>query len=412
MKALVLETSVLRWAACKAASGLWRGVYASPLALLRLKEVPPPALPGPGWVRLQTCLGGICGTDLSLIFQQTHPATIVRPFTTLPAVLGHENVATIAELGPGVEGWSVGERVVVEPSLGCAVRGIHPPCASCRTGRFCLCENFRRGSVPTGTMIGLNQFTSGSWSPGFVAHVSQLHRVPDDIPDEQAVLIDPVACSLHAVLRRLPADGERVFVQGAGIVGVGVVLAMRALGCRNRLVCAARHATQAERLKAAGADEVVIIPRKATREEQYTRLAPALEAERVGGAFGNQVLIGGADVVYDCVGTGRSLSDALKCCRAGGTVVAVGTSQITLVDTTALWFKELNVLGAYGRSMESWKGEALHAYDVVIDLVREGRLSLDGMLTHTYPLEEYRTALRDHLERGRSGLFKAAFRPV
>jgi threonine dehydrogenase-like Zn-dependent dehydrogenase len=260
-------------------------------------------------------------------------------------------------------------------------------------------------------MIGLNARTGGSWGSHFVAHASQLHRVPAELPDEQAVLVDPIACSLHAVLRRPPLEGERIFIQGAGIVGVGVVLSLRALGYPNNIVGAARHEVQAARLRAAGANEVVIIPRDATREKQYTVLAPALQAERVAAAFGNQVLLGGADVVYDCVGTGRSLSDALKCCRAGGTVVALGTSQITFVDTTALWFKEVQVVGAFGRSFDTWSGGTAHTYEIVMQLAMQGRLSLAGLLTHTFAIADYRAAFAAHTARGKSGLFKAAFKP-
>ena len=84
--------------------------------------------------------------------------------------------------------------------------------------------------------------------------------------------------------------------------------------------------------------------------------------------------------MYDCVGTGTSLADAMKFTRPRGTVVALGTSQISVVDTTPLWFKELTVMGAYGRQMEAADGaEPQHTYRMTFDLITSGRLKVDGL---------------------------------
>ena len=219
----------------------------SALSGLRLRDVPEPDLPGADWVRLRTLLGGVCGTDLNLVLQRLHPANILRSFTSFPIVLGHENVAVIDQVGSAVSGWEVGQRVTVESSLSCVVRGISPMCPQCAAGRFSLCDNYLEGNLPRGTMLGMNNFTGGSWAPHFVAHISQLHPVPDALDDETAVLVDPLACALHGVLRHRPADDERVLVQGAGIIGMGVVLGLRALGCGAAVTTLVRHPHQAER---------------------------------------------------------------------------------------------------------------------------------------------------------------------
>lgn len=411
MKALQLNSSPARWVFCKAAGVLWPAVRWSRASNLRLAEVAEPALPGPDWVRLRTVLGGICGTDLSMVAHQTHPATIVRPFTSFPMVLGHENVAIVDAVGESVSDWKVGDRVVVEPALSCVPRGIDPPCEQCVSGRFALCERFLGdGNLPAGTMIGLNNRTAGSWAPHFVAHRSQLHRVPDALPDEQAVLVDPVACSLHAVMRHRPETGQRVIVMGGGIIGLGVVMALRAIGFGGEVYCVARGEFRRKLLESAGASGIIPSRRGESREELFASAARVLGARRVASAFGNQTLIGGVDVAYDCVGTGRSLSDAMKLCRARGTVVAVGTSQITLVDTTALWFQELTVVGANGRQMETAGGEARHTYEWVMDWAVKGKLRLDGLLTHEFALRDYRRAFSTLLGRSRGSVVKAAFR--
>ncbi len=411
MKAITLDARPARWLFCKAVGRFAPRVFWSRFSNLRRQDVPEPTLPGPRWVKLRTILGGVCGTDLAAIFQRTHPASILRAFTSFPMMLGHENVARVDEVGADVTNWPVGTRVVVEPSLSCGPRGIEPPCGPCSDGLFALCKRFRGGGdLPAGTMIGLNAATAGSWAPRFLAHESQLHAVPDELTDEDAVLVDPLACSLHAVLRHPPAPGQQVLVQGAGIIGLGVVLALRALGYDQRVVCLARHPHQEERLQAAGADVVIRHTRRTPRQALFDDLAEAFGATRVSSIFGNHALVGGADVVYECVGSGLAISDAMKCAAPRATIVAVGTSQITFVDTTHLWFKELSIVGAYGRQIERWNGRELHTYRIVMDLIAAGKLNVQGLLTHVFPVSEYRRALALFAARGRSGVIKAALR--
>jgi len=410
MQALTFDIRSWRWIACKALGTLRREVYFSRLSGLRLREVPEPELPGPQWVRLRTILGGVCGTDLGLILQRNHPASLLRSFSSFPFVLGHENVAVIDQVGPAVTGWQVGQRVCVESSLSCSVRGITPPCRECQAGRFALCENFLDGHLPRGTMLGMNSFTGGSWAPYFVAHASQLHAVPERLSDSAAVLVDPLACALHGVLRHRPADDQRVLVQGGGIIGLGVVACLRALGCAAQVTALVRHAHQGEQMMEAGADECIVTPRSDSNARRYDRVATAVGGRRVPAGFGNQALLGGYHVVYDCVGTGASLTDAMKFTRPRGTTVLLGTSQITVVDTTPLWFSELTVLGAYGREMEQVdRRPARHTYRLVFDLMQSAKLKTARFPIQTYPLRDYQRALRAAASRGRTRAVKIAF---
>ena len=411
MKALTFDISAWRWVGCKLLGVLTPGVYTSALSGVRLRELPVPELPGPEWVRVRTLLGGICGTDLNLILLRLHPANMLRSFTDLPVVLGHENVGVIDRVGSGVDGWGVGQRVCVEPSLSCAVRGISPPCRQCAAGLFSLCESVLDGAMPRGTMLGANSFVGGSWAPYFLAHVSQLHAVPDSVSDQAAILVDPLACALHGVLRHRPGDDQRVLIQGGGIIGLGVAACLRATGCRARVSALVRHQFQADRMRACGADEVILSPRRASSAQRYDRVAAAIGGQRVPAPFGNQALIGGFDTVYDCVGTGASLTDAMKFTRARGTTLELGTSQICLVDTTPLWFNELNVVGVYGRQLESRpQSPPQHTYRLTLDLLASGKLKVDGLLTHTFELEEYRRALATLTNRAHTPAVKVAFR--
>lgn len=376
---------------------------------LRLVEIPKPDLPGPGWVRLRTILGGICGTDLALIAQRNHPNTILRCFSSFPAVLGHENVCAIDAVGNEVKGWEPGERVIVEPALGCVGRGHQPLCVFCAAGLTSLCETPANDVLPARPLIGLNRLTLGSWSPFFLAHASQLHAVPSGLSDEVALLIDPIASATHAALRRPPREGEHVLVHGSGIVALGIIGAIRAMGLANKITVLARHAYQGDLARELGASNVAILPRGASFLERYDLAAEHSGGTRLKGTAGNQMLLGGFDLTYDCTGSGLGISDSCKWTRSRGTVVLVGTSSISMVDTTAVWFNELEVLGANGRQVETYDGRRRHTYEVLFDWISDGRIDLSILPVTRYRLADYRTAFADLLARRRRGLVKAAF---
>lgn len=411
MKSVQYDIGPVRWFAQKGVSFIWPNVHVSRFTGVRMVDAPAPELPGPAWVRLRTVLGGVCGTDVAAITLRNHPAGYLRNVASWPMWLGHENVSIIDETGPGVTGWRKGDRVVVEPALSCVPRGIEPVCRMCAEGRFGLCERTFEGAVPAGSLIGYNNFTGGTWGEYFIAHESQLHRVPANMSDRDAVLVDPVACALHGALKHRPADDDRVLVFGGGMLGVGVVASLRAMGCRAHVTVLVRHDHQAAAAKAYCADATLRTHRKETQRELFDRVAALVGGRRVPGKFGNQGLIGGFDVVYDCVGTGESMSQAMKFTRSGGVVVSLGTSQITLVDTTKLWFGELTLLGCSGRQVESFEGDTLHTYDVLFKLFEAGRFKLDGFTTETFPLQQFRDALRAVGGKPRKPIFRAILEP-
>jgi L-iditol 2-dehydrogenase len=412
MKALVYHITPARWMLCKAAALVSKRAYYGAISGLKLVDHPTPTLPGPSWVRLKTLLGGVCGTDLGMITQRTHPATILRGYASFPAVLGHENVAVIDDLGASVTGWQKGQRVCVEPAIGCIGRGIEPLCSHCAAGRTSLCEAIGKDSLPARAMIGLNATTGGSWAEHFVAHASQLHAVPDEISDAVAVLVDPIASAAHAVLRRPPRPGERILVNGAGIIALGVIGSIRALRHDNDVTVIARHAFQNDLARNMGATHVLMNPRGARSDEQYDVVARHVGGRRIPGRFGNQGLMGGFDLTYDCTGSGRGMADAMKWTRSRGTMVAVGTSGIALLDTTPLWLDELEIVGANGRQIETADGRTVHTYELVFDWLRTGRLDLSALPIRRYALADYRTAFAELLGRARHPFVKAVFDPA
>jgi threonine dehydrogenase-like Zn-dependent dehydrogenase len=231
----------------------------------------------------------------------------------------------------------------------------------------------------------------GGWSEQFVRHESQLMRIPDDITDEQAVLLDPLGSAAHAVLRRPPAAHERVIVIGCGAIGLSMILSLRALATEVKIIALARYPFQSEHARAMGADEVL----SGEARELYPQLAQALETEVLAAGRTNQLLHHGADVVYDAVGNGESLHHALRWTRPRGTVVVEGINpHPATLDRSAIWLRELEILGAHGHGRENYQGKELHTFELVLGWIREKRIKPDALITHRFPLREYRSAIR------------------
>ena len=184
------------------------------LAPLRLVTRDEPSSRRPGWARLRPLLSGICGSDLGALSGRT--SLYFSALVSMPFVPGHE---VVAELLDDCDDLAAGTRVVVDPVLTCAARGVDP-CEACETGRTNRCERITVGHLKPGLQTGFCADTGGGWGQVLDAHRSQLHPVADDMPDEQAVLTEPTACAVHTALQARVPDNGRVLVSGAGVVGL------------------------------------------------------------------------------------------------------------------------------------------------------------------------------------------------
>ena len=238
-----------------------------------------------------------------------------------------------------------------------------------------------------------------------LAHRSQLWPVPDGMSDETAVLIEPFACAIHAAFRaEIPAGGT-VHVVGAGTVGILTLIAIKAFTKADHVVVAAKHQRQRAAATMAGADDVVR-PEHAVKAVRRTDHAVKLTPER-----GMDFLLGGVDVAIECTGSSSALDLALRTTKAGGRVVVSGIPGGG-ADLTPLWFRELELAGAYTSGVEDL-GNGRHAPDV-----RDGdgarlepaRCSSE-LVGATYPLDRWREALDHAMAAGKLGTFKVAFAP-
>ena len=398
MLALELHRSVTKYVAARTVGERIPGLIAGPLAPLRLVNREEPRAPSEGWARVRSRLSGICGSDLATLSGRS--SFYFSPLVSMPFVPGHEVVGELAE---DCRDLPSGTRVVLEPVLSCAARGLEP-CSSCAAGATGRCDRVTVGHVAPGLQTGYCADTGGGWGSTFVAHRSQLHAVPDGLSDPQAVLVEPLACAVHGVLRGRLEPGASVFVVGAGTVGLLTLLALREFTGASRVIVSAKHPRQAELARGFGATEVV------GPGEAVAALRRATRAHRLNPERGSAFLLGGVDVAFDCVGSKASLDLALRTTRAGGRVVMMGMPEAA-ADLAPVWFRELELVGAYAAGTEVTERGVASTFDLALELASEARASLEGLVGGVYPLSRWREALDHALAAGRLGTVKVAFDP-
>lgn len=302
----------------------------------------PKAGPGEAVVRIELC--GICGTDLHIYFKGLLPPGIV---------LGHENVGIIAEVGEGVEGFAVGDRVAAGPPGSCS------RCYHCLHGRPSLCVD------------GFEQ-TNGLRRDGGMAEYmlvkdarQMLYHIPDNVSFEDAVLFDSVATAYRGVTQSAFTMGDNVVVSGAGPIGLAAVQFFRLGG--------ARHIT------------VLEIVEEKRRLARRFGADLALDPVAEGRALGERImgLCGGvgADLVVECAGVPQSFELCLTLARAGGQILHLGAGGETVALLPwLLTMRELDIKSTLAFGAE----EALKC----LDLFAAGRFVTEGMLSDVIPLAD------------------------
>lgn len=303
--------------------------------------------PEPGWVVLEVVGVGICGTDIHILHDE-------HPYWP-PVTLGHEFAGRIAEVGPGVEGWRVGERVVCEPHAGaCGV------CHLCRRGFVQLCADKR--SPGWGIDGALARYVA------VPAHL--LHRVPDEVSDLAAAVCEPTAISVSAIERVGVNPGEAAVVLGPGPIGLITAMVIRAMG----------------------ADRVIVVGRSSSRHRLQAGAELGLETwnseeidvvEAVRGATGGR----GVDLVVDTSGAASAISSGVHMLRKRGRMCAVGVSgrQNMEFPWDEALMRAIDINFSFSSSHTSWNG--------ALSLLRSGAVDVES-LTTTFPLEKWEEAFR------------------
>ncbi len=284
---------------------------------VRLVDRPVPVA-GPGEAVLQIQYCGICGTDMHVYFEGLLPPGIV---------LGHENVGTVAEVGPGVEGFQVGDRVVAGPPGPCG------RCYQCLHGRPSIC-------------IDGFEHTNGLRRDGGMAEYMlvrdaerMLFLIPDELSFEDAVLVDTMATAYRGIIQSAFRLGDNIVVSGAGPIGLSAIQFLRIGGARHITALEIVDARK-ELAREVGAD-LVLDP-----TEHGDRLS-----ERIMALHGGV----GADVVVESAGVPRSFELCLTLARAGGQVLNLGvTEQTAAVAPAFIVRRELDIKSSLGYGGRRW----------------------------------------------------------
>lgn len=303
--------------------------------------------PKPGWVVLEVTGAGICGTDIHILHDE-------HPYWP-PVTLGHEFAGRIAEVGPEVEGWQAGDRVVCEPHAGaCGV------CHLCRRGFVQLCAQKR--APGWGIDGALARYVT------VPAHL--LHRVPEEVSDRTAAVCEPTAISVSAFERVGVEPGETVVVLGPGPIGLICAMIAQAMGV-NRVIVVGRSSSK-HRLEVGAqlgldvwnSNEIDVV--EAAREATQGR---------------------GVDVVVDTSGAAGAISSGVSMLRRRGRMCAVGVSgreNVQFPWDDAL-FRAIDLYFSFSSSYTSW--------DAALSLMRSGSVDAEALTTF-FPLERWQDAFQ------------------
>jgi 2-desacetyl-2-hydroxyethyl bacteriochlorophyllide A dehydrogenase len=317
---------------------------------MELQDAPEPT-PGPGEVVIASRASAICGSDLHG-FREASPRRIP------PLVMGHETVGEIAMVGSGVSEQRVGERVVLKPIVSCG------ECPWCVSGAINHCA--------TGRLVGRDM--AGGFAERFAVPAASAVPLDADVSDEVATLTEPIANAVHVASRSV-GNGDRVFVIGAGPIGVLMAKAAFLQGASRVLVTD----PVPERLRLAEAQGAEPV----SGEDPAASVVEATDGQ-------------GADVVIDAAGYEATWAMGLRAVRTGGRIDEVGLGAASgTVDFFAVLGKEVTIVGSY-----AWgDGDFARA----VELMAQGALDPAGWIT-TMPVEDGQRAFRELVDG--SGRFK------
>lgn len=313
---------------------------------LRIVDIPKLS-PGTGEVRIRVSRVGICGSDLHALSNPRYP---------VGAVMGHEAAGIVDSTGPGVAGWSVGQRVALYHGTPCG------ECSTCRAGYTHICRDHLGAALGLGT-------AQGAMAEYLVVDQSLLHALPPGVSDEAGALAEPLAIAIHGVAMGQVRDDARVAVLGAGPIGAMVACALRARGC----------------------EQIVVVDPNPLRREVMGEIGiEAVGLHEVGTAV-RRSLSGRPSVVFECSGHPTAAGLAVSLADWAGRVVLQGVPlDPVLVSQFAVVQKELSVVGA-----ASCRPQEL---DEALAHIEAGRIPVEQLVSAVAPLSDVSRWFTDLIE--------------
>jgi L-iditol 2-dehydrogenase len=311
-----------------------------------VEEVPTP-VPNSDELLIQVKASAICGSDMKA-YEGKHP--LIQP----PIILGHEFSGVIVDKGSRVNGFRVGERVVVEPSFVCG------QCFFCQRMEYSLCENLKQ----------LGHQLPGSFAEYTVAKAKFTYLLPNGTPFEKAALTQPLAISLHAIYRAGVRKGQTVAILGMG--AIGLLLLQVALRKGARVFVSDLVDFKLEKAKALGAHGA------------WNGSSPEMINEMKAQSGGL-----GPDIVIEAAGSSTTIRQAFSVVRRGGTVLLLGLTghkkeEIHLEKVT---LDELSVVGSMRYAMGDFPS--------AIEMIHQETINLDTLILRRFALSEFPEALEE-----------------
>lgn len=330
---------------------------------VELVDVPEPQA-GEGQVVVKIERAGICGTDIHILHDQFAK---VRP----PVTLGHEFAGSIAEVGPGVQRWRVGERVVVESEAhSCGL------CRDCLSGFTNLCAE----------RLAYGYSSDGGFASYVAVRASALHRLPEKVTFQEAALGEPLAVGVHAVMEcgKIKA-GDWVLVSGPGPIGLIVLQVCKSSGAKVIITGTEKDEPRLDIATRMGADHVLRVD-KDNLHDVILDLTDDV----------------GIDAAFECSGTPFALKDCLLSVKRCGRIIQVGLfGRPVESELDQLTLKEIVLTGAFAHNHETW--------NKAIDLLATKKIDLKALISGEFPLGDWREAFR--LSQAGKGV-KYLLRPI
>jgi (R,R)-butanediol dehydrogenase/meso-butanediol dehydrogenase/diacetyl reductase len=340
----------------------------------RLDDIDEPS-PRAGEVKVAVAACGVCGSDLHEytmgplqipVPETPHP----RTGTALPVTMGHEMSGVVHELGPGVEGVAVGDRVAMEPVTSCG------RCRPCRLGQYNLCDSV--------AFMGLSD-TGGGYADYQISPAHLVHRLPDPVSFQLGALVEPLSVAWYALETGAFTLGQTALVTGAGPVGAALVACLRTAGA-GWVVATDFATTRRQVAETLGAEQAL--------DPSQVDVISAVD-ELTGGE--------GVDVVFEATGSQGGIETALACVRRGGTVVSLGVfEEPSVIDLTTMLGKGTRLLQS---PAYAW------TFPKVIDALGRGDLVADAMITGRVPLDDAVRGAFDELVDNRDRHVKILVEP-
>ena len=311
---------------------------------ITFQEVPVPPM-GPNQLTLKMEKIGVCGSDIH-VWHGKHP------YTSYSVTQGHEVSARVVKVGAEVTGFAEGDLVTVMPQVVCG------HCYPCTHGMYNDCNDLK--------VMGFQ--TTGMASEYFVVDAAWTLKLPSGMDPSEATLLEPLACGVHAARRFGDPTGKKCVVMGGGTIGNFVGQSLKAMGA-EKVLLSEISACRLQKAKDVGL--VTVNPlEKPLKDAIFDEFGPD-----------------GADVIFECIGNGRTLNEAVEIARKGSTVIVMGVvADPYPINMGFVQDHELSLIGTAMYRKEDW----LEA----IELVSAGKIRLDALITHHIPFDDYEEAYR------------------